>query len=68
VPGWGPAYAPTGRRLEITFSADKVGPIHHDHGLTKATIEGIYLRREHLDNITYFRLDSILSVTIGRER
>jgi hypothetical protein len=60
--------APPGKRLEIVFAADKVGPIHHDHGLTKARIEGLYIRREHLDNVTYFRLDEILCVTLGRER
>jgi hypothetical protein len=60
--------APMGRRLEVAFNGDKVGPIHYDHGLTKATIEGDYLKREHLDNITWFRLDSIISVTVGRER
>ena len=60
--------APPGRRLEIAFPGDRVGPIHYDHGLTKASIEGGYMRREHLDNVTYFRLDDIASVTIGRER
>jgi hypothetical protein len=60
--------SPSGRRLEIAFEGDKVGPIHHDHGLTKAAIDGAFIRREHLDNITYFRLDSILSITVGRER
>ena len=60
--------APPGRRLEIAFANDKIGPIHPDHGLTKARIEGIFVRKEHLENVTYFRIDQILSVTIGRER
>lgn len=60
--------APQGKRLEVSFEGDKIGPIHHSHGLTKAKVEGIFVRREHLDNITYFRLDDIQSVTIGRER
>ena len=64
----GDVVAPLGKRLEFSFEGDKIGPIHHDHGLTKARIEGIFLNREHLENVTYFRLDDIRSVTIGRER
>jgi hypothetical protein len=60
--------APAGRRLEIVFGSEHVGPLNHDHGLTKAIIDGIYLRKEHLDTIAFFRLDEISSVCFLRER
>ena len=60
--------APAGRRLEIVFGTEHVGPLNHDHGLTKAIVDGIYLRKEHLDTVAFFRLDEISSICFLRER
>ncbi len=60
--------APVGRRLEIVFGSEHVGPLNHDHGLTKATVDGLYLRKEHLDTVAFFRLDEISSICFLRER